>query len=253
MTDESALRSLDHLVIAVHDLDRSIADYRSMGFTVNPGGRHPGRSSHNALIVFADGAYIELISWQAPAPEERWWRVLQTRGEGFVDFALLPGDTAAAIDAARSRGLTTIIGPVEGGRVRPDGMALQWRTARQASHDLPFLCGDVTARNLRVPEGEARQHPNGVSGVAGLSIAVRDLGVSVKRYSALLGPAVPVAITSGDPQSAQASFLLGSTQFTLVTTTQDEGPSHMTLIGPVGVLGRSLSIATSHGAAIDIS
>ena len=61
MTDESALRSLDHLVIAVHDLDRSIADYRSMGFTVNPGGRHPGRSSHNALIVFADGAYIELI------------------------------------------------------------------------------------------------------------------------------------------------------------------------------------------------
>ena len=253
MTDESALRSLDHVVIAVHDLDRSIADYRSLGFTVNPGGRHPGRSSHNALIVFADGAYIELIAWQAAAPEERWWRLLQSRGEGFVDFALLPGDTAAAIDAARSRGLATIFGPVEGGRVRPDGMALQWRTARQASHDLPFLCGDVTARNLRVPEGEARQHPNGVSGVAGLSIAVRDLGVSVERYSALLGPAVPVTISSRDPHSAQASFLLGSTRFTLVAAMQDEGPSHMTLTGPVGASRRSLNIAVSHGAAIDIS
>ena len=253
MTDESALRSLDHVVIAVHDLDRSIADYRSLGFTVNPGGRHPGRSSHNALIVFADGAYIELIAWQAAAPEERWWRLLQSRGEGFVDFALLPGDTATAIDAARSRGLATIIGPVEGGRVRPDGMALQWRTARQASHDLPFLCGDVTARNLRVPEGEARQHPNGVSGVAGLSIAVRDLGVSVERYSALLGPAVPVTISSRDPHSAQASFLLGSTRFTLVAAMQDEGPSHMTLTGPVGASRRSLNIAVSHGAAIDIS
>lgn len=253
MTDKSALRSLDHVVIAVHDLDRSIADYRSLGFTVNPGGRHPGRSSHNALIVFADGAYIELIAWQAAAPEERWWRLLQSRGEGFVDFALLPGDTAAAIDAARSRGLATIIGPVEGGRVRPDGMALQWRTARQASHDLPFLCGDVTARNLRVPEGEARQHPNGVSGVAGLSIAVRDLGVSVERYSALLGPAVPVTISSRDPQSAQASFLLGSTRFTLVAAMQDEGPSHMTLTGPVGASRRTLNIAVSHGAAIDIS
>ncbi len=253
MTDESALRSLDHVVIAVHDLDRSIADYRSLGFTVNPGGRHPGRSSHNALIVFADGAYIELIAWQAAAPEERWWRLLQSRGEGFVDFALLPGDTATAIDAARSRGLATIIGPVEGGRVRPDGMALQWRTARQASHDLPFLCGDVTARNLRVPEGEARQHPNGVSGVAGLSIAVRDLGVSVERYRALLGPAVAVTISSRGAQSAQASFLLGSTRFTLVATTQDEGPSHMTLTNPVGASPRTLSIATSHGAAIDIT
>ncbi len=253
MTDESALRSLDHVVIAVHDLDRSIADYRSLGFTVNPGGRHPGRSSHNALIVFADGAYIELIAWQAAAPEERWWRLLQSRGEGFVDFALLPGDTAAAIDAARARGLATIIGPVEGGRVRPDGMALQWRTARQASHDLPFLCGDVTARNLRVPEGEARQHPNGVSGVAGLSIAVQDVGVSVERYRALLGPAVAVTISSRGAQSAQASFLLGSTRFTLVATTQDEGPSHMTLTNPVGASPRTLSIATSHGAAIDIT
>ena len=253
MTDESALRSLDHVVIAVHDLDRSIADYRSLGFTVNPGGRHPGRSSHNALIVFADGAYIELIAWQAAAPEERWWRLLQSRGEGFVDFALLPGDTATAIDAARSRGLATIIGPVEGGRVRPDGMALQWRTARQASHDLPFLCGDVTARNLRVPEGEARQHPNGVSGVAGLSIAVQDVGVSVERYRALLGPAVAVTISSRGAQSAQASFLLGSTRFTLVATTQDEGPSHMTLTNPVGASPRTLSIATSHGAAIDIT
>lgn len=253
MTDLSALRSLDHLVIAVHDLDHSIADYRSLGFTVNPGGRHPGRSSHNALIVFADGAYIELIAWQAAAPEERWWRLLQSRGEGFVDFALLPGDTAAAIEAARSRGLTTIIGPVEGGRVRPDGMALQWRTARQSSHDLPFLCGDVTPRQLRVPEGEARQHPNGVSGVAALSIAVQDVGISVERYSALLGPAVPVTISSQDPQSAQAFFLLGSTQFNLVAATQDEGPSHMTLIGPVGASRRSLSIASSHGAAIDIS
>jgi catechol 2,3-dioxygenase-like lactoylglutathione lyase family enzyme len=48
--------ALDHVVIAVGDLEQAIADYRSLGFTVVPGGRHPGRTSHNALIVFEDGA-----------------------------------------------------------------------------------------------------------------------------------------------------------------------------------------------------
>ena len=90
---------LDHVVIAVRDLDAAITSYRSLGFTVQPGGRHPGRSSHNALIVFADGAYIELIAWLAPAPQERWWRQLQAHGDGYADFALLPSDTGEEADA----------------------------------------------------------------------------------------------------------------------------------------------------------
>jgi hypothetical protein len=31
---------------------------------------------------------------------------------------------------------------------------------------LPFWCGDVTPRSLRVPEGAHRQHANGVQGIA---------------------------------------------------------------------------------------
>ena len=74
--------ALDHIVIAVADLDRAMADYRALGFQVLPGGQHPGRTSHNALVVFADGAYLELIAWRAPAPEERWYRTLSAHGEG---------------------------------------------------------------------------------------------------------------------------------------------------------------------------
>jgi catechol 2,3-dioxygenase-like lactoylglutathione lyase family enzyme len=47
--------ALDHVVIAVNDLDRAVADYQSLGFTVYPGGVHHGGVSHNALIVFEDG------------------------------------------------------------------------------------------------------------------------------------------------------------------------------------------------------
>lgn len=38
--------ALDHVVIAVNDLDRAVADYQSLGFTVYPGGVHHGGVSH---------------------------------------------------------------------------------------------------------------------------------------------------------------------------------------------------------------
>src|SRR5262249_57109973 len=96
---------LDHIVIAVSDLESAIADYRKLGFTVYPGGTHHGGASHNALVVFADGSYFELIAYLKPAPEVRWWKLLSSSGEGFVDFALLPQDTARDAAAARERGL----------------------------------------------------------------------------------------------------------------------------------------------------
>jgi catechol 2,3-dioxygenase-like lactoylglutathione lyase family enzyme len=178
--------SLDHVVIAVGDLEKAVAGYSALGFTVVIGGRHPGRTSHNALVAFEDGAYLELIAWTAPGPTERWYEVHAKHGDGLMDFALLPGDTAQAIAEAKARGLE-LDGPIDGGRVRPDGTQIRWRTARQATFDLPFLCGDVTPRGLRVPEGEARKHPNGVVGVKSVTVAVRDLEATLARYAALLG------------------------------------------------------------------
>ena len=177
---------LDHIVIAVDDLERTIADYAAAGFNVRHGGDHPGRSTHNALVVFADGSYFELIAWKAPAPQERWWQLLQRHGEGIVDFALLPRSTAEVVAGAARRGLV-LDGPLDGGRLRPDGERLQWQTARPHSADLPFFCGDITPRALRVPEGNVRVHPNGALGVASLTVAVHDIDVTLARYRALLG------------------------------------------------------------------
>lgn len=180
------LLALDHVVIGVRDLDRTVADYEAAGFTVVPGGRHPGRNTRNALVVFADGAYLELIAYHAPSPEERWWRQLEAHGEGLVDFALLPQDIAALVAAARARGLTGLV-ERPGRRSRPDGIEIAWQSARPASSDLPFLCADVTPRALRVPEGEVRRHANGVTGISEVRVAVRDLAATLARYRAYLG------------------------------------------------------------------
>jgi Glyoxalase-like domain len=179
--------ALDHVVIAVDDLDRAVADYHSLGFTVYPGGVHHGGVSHNALIVFEDGSYFEIIAYREAAPTNRWWRILTTAGEGIVDFAVLPGDTAGDLDAARKRGLQ-LDGPTPGGRLRLDGVRLDWQIVRPTTTDLPFWCGDVTPRNLRVPEGAIRHHANSVTGISRVRILVAEVATSTERHRALVGP-----------------------------------------------------------------
>lgn len=220
-----SLLRLDHVVIAVRELDRAIAGCEAAGFTVVPGGRHPGRNTRNALVVFEDGSYLELITYTAPSPGERWWRELDAHGEGFVDFALLPQDLPATVARAKSRGVDDITGPLPGGRVRPDGERVEWQTARQARHDLPFLCADLTPRALRVPEGEVRRHRNGVAGIAQVTVAVADVQRSLSRYGAFLG----------DEAVREDQVLLEGARIRLVhdaARTRDQGPCGLLLRVP---------------------
>ncbi|WP_208509421.1 VOC family protein, partial [Variovorax paradoxus] len=116
---------LDHIVIAVHDLESAIADYAALGFQVLRGGDHPGRTTHNALVVFQDGSYFELIAWRAPSPEERWWQLLQRHGEGIVDFALLPRSTAITVEEAKARGEgLQVVVPIVGDDGRTSGKVM---------------------------------------------------------------------------------------------------------------------------------
>lgn len=248
---------LDHIVIAVHDLHSAIHDYRHLGFTVTPGGDHPGRATHNALVVFQDGSYFELIAWKAPEDTHPWWLKLDRFGPGIVDFALLPGTTPQVVAQALSRGLA-YQPPVDGGRLRPDRVELRWQNARPATPDLPFLCGDVTPRALRVPEGPVREHANGVQGVARLHVAVHDVAASLERYRALLGLAEVTAPTEGT-----ASLPLGSTVLQLEAASaspaaaqrlalQGEGPYAIGLhTTQASLLGRVLHGHT-HGASLEL-
>lgn len=252
--------SLDHIVIAVTDLDEAVRDYETLGFTVLPGGEHP-RGSRNALVVFEDGSYLEIIAFPRPVPDFRWWQVLSDAGSGLVDYALLPESMDDALAQARSSGLV-IDGPIDGARLQPDGARLAWQTARSPESDVPFLCADVTPRALRVPEGKVRQHKNGVTGVAAVSVAVRDLGASAARYRALLGQA-PVAL------GAVPGLGFGLVQFQLGRQTlslaegraeacegltrhlgrRGQGPYAISFYGPKDqVLDRGLA----HGARLEI-
>jgi hypothetical protein len=73
-----------------------------------------------------------------------------------------------------------------------------------------------------VPEGAARVHANGVTGIVGLTVAVADLGVSISRYRALLGTAEREGTPAHAPSAARAAaFALGDTLITLATPAED--------------------------------
>jgi len=146
------LKGIDHLVIVVKDLDQAAKDYQQLGFTVVPGGRHPV-GSHNMLIAFADGSYLEIIAFYREARDHRWWGPLE-KGERLVDYCMqtddLQGDTKKLRDAG-----VEINDPVPWSRKRPDGYELKWvLSLATGSHRgvAPFLIQDVTPRVERIPQ-----------------------------------------------------------------------------------------------------
>jgi hypothetical protein len=261
------IRSIDHIVIAVRDLAQASADYRCAGFTVTPGGEHTGGATHNALISFADGAYFELIAFTDPdrPQEHRWWSLL-AKGEGLVDYALLADDLTAEEGRLRPTGVG-VDGTRDGGRVRPDGQRVAWRTLvlrNGSTTPLPFLIQDLTPRALRVPEGAATIHPLGVDRVAGLVLLVGDLATSTPAYTALLATEGIDHTPEIDGVRAAKRFSLGSQWIELAepdpaavelqNRLQERGPGpyQIVLAGKrdAGPAARLLPVETTHGARI---
>lgn len=257
--------NLDHLVILVPELATAIADYSALGFTVVPGGTHADGATHNALVVFADGSYLELIAFLRDAPGHHWGGHAARGHSGFIDFALLPlPDVATVVAHAAARGLA-YRGPIDGGRLRPDGVRLAWQMGMPPTPDLPFLCGDVTPRALRVPEGALRQHANGVTGVASLTVAVSDITTARAHHAALLGQPGELLPLTG-LGLAQARFSLGAVDLLLAAPAAGaHGPAAQALHGALGgrhggVIGLALHgpaaamlpQTRTHGAPIEI-
>ncbi|SPO23934.1 uncharacterized protein UTRI_10141 [Ustilago trichophora] len=113
--------SLDHLILLVNDpltsskpqtpspLERSILTFSELGFQVVRGGTHADGLTSNALIIFPDGVYIELIQFE-PAPasatenqhdfearrKKHWW---YNSRPGWIDWCLLDGISDGIIES----------------------------------------------------------------------------------------------------------------------------------------------------------
>ena len=214
-------QGIDHVVIVVIELESAIASFTGAGFTVVRGGKHP-IGTHNALIAFADGSYLELIAFLKRVPSHPW-QVALDKGGGIIDFCMRTDDLEATVESLRRAG-AKIADPSPLTRDRPDGYHLSWVLAipeAPFSGQVPFLIKDDTPRDERVPR--ERSHRNGATGIRTLAIAVEDPGASSRYYARVLGrPGGPVH--RPELEATGVSFTIGPNEIQLLASKSEHGP-----------------------------
>ena len=182
------IAGIDHIVIVVPDLTVAAGRFRELGFTVQPGGVHGGGASHNALVGFTDGSYLELFAFlDTTNARNPAWLAALGRGGGVTDLCVRTDNLATEVARLQAAGLP-YPEPRAMSRHRPDGQTVAWRLSvppRSPNRWLPFVIEDDTPRELRVPSGPEAVHPNGVTGIARVEVRVasreaiaRDLAVA---------------------------------------------------------------------------
>jgi|GEM_PF-58669 len=126
--------TLDHVIIAVQDLEAATADYAMLlGRRPSWRGEHPTYGTRNTLFRI-ENTYVELLSLGGGSGDPRWSgelaRFFDTQGEGVYALALGTGDVDATVRDARACGLD-VIDPADGDGVDLDtGARRAWRNAQ---------------------------------------------------------------------------------------------------------------------------
>ncbi len=185
------ITGLDHVILAVRDLDAASETFRRLGFTLSARGEHAEWGTANRCLMFGND-YIELLAAEGEGePAERLRAFTQTR-EGLM--GLVFGSADAAADAARlgleppgslSRTIPTQDGP---------------RLARFVAGVLPpdttpgvpsFLCQHLTPELLRQPGWT--DHANTAAAIASVTALVADPVGLMAAWDRLIGPAAATA------------------------------------------------------------
>jgi hypothetical protein len=158
------LTRVDHLVYAAPDLDLAVTKIEALtGVRAAPGGRHPGRGTHNALLALGPMSYLEIIG---PDPEQvaverpRWFGIDELVEPRLITWAVRAADVEGVVTQAAQHGVK--LGEVlSGSRTRADGVTLRWRytSPRPLVSDglVPFFIdwGDTPHPARSTPSGAA--------------------------------------------------------------------------------------------------
>jgi hypothetical protein len=203
---------MDHVVIAVGDLDRAARVYERLGFTVTPRAEHPWGTA-NRLVQFSGENYIELLALERPelVPDHdpaalpprfsfgAYNRDFARLGEGMSMLALhgSPHDG----DMVRNAGFTGYA-PFDFRRqaVLPDGRKVELAFSLTYAVDLRlaraciFFCYHHHPENFWRPAYQS--HKNGARRVAEVILVAADPAALDDYFTILTGQA-PALTTAG--------------------------------------------------------
>lgn len=194
---------LDHVLIAVRSLSSAAESYSSLGFKVTPEGRHPGRGTHNRLMVFGP-EYLELIAVHDPTTtpfRPSMSSFLESR-EGLYMFALGTSDIDGTVRAIRSLGID-VGAPVAGRRDAGETPGYTWKSANlggaMPGSECFLIQHDHTVAQRYTLPPDPTAHENGVTGIHHVTLAVHDADAAARSWQEVLGvePGDPVPANGG--------------------------------------------------------
>jgi hypothetical protein len=159
--------SPDHLVYAAPDLEVAIDKLTErLGVRPSAGGKHPN-GTHNGLLALSNSCYLEIIALDPTQNRQDSEQPLafgldRLQVPRLVTWAVLAPSLEEVASASQAAGYDPGV-VIEGGRVRPDGVGLSWRTTKRPETQegwpppgdglVPFL----------IEWGEGTPHPSSTS------------------------------------------------------------------------------------------
>lgn len=253
----NTITGIDHVLIAVRDLDAAARAFARLGFAVGPRGGHPEWGTASRGVMFGVGS-VKLIT---PVGEglgaARVGGFLSSRGEGILGVALGSTDAKAGCAALRRAGIAAEPPALVSRRIEaPEGVL----TRRYAVVNLPedtlpglsaVLCQKVTPGPSPCPDAEA--HPNGAVGIASLTAVVERPLACMAAYDRVFGAA------AATPTDEMVSVHVGGRLIYLITADGfdhlhpdllgdlPEPPAPAALSLAVADLGRAAAVLTANG------
>ena len=208
-----ALSAIDHVIVAVADLDRARLMWERLGFTLTPRGRHLQQGTGNYCVMFARD-YIELLGVVDAAQGTGSLGDFLDGGEGASGVAFATrsaAETAAAlteagIAAGAPRDLSRQLELPEGTVLPRFKLVSLPADATPGLH--AFVCEQATPELVRRPAWLA--HANGAAGLRGITVLVEATEPLRLAYERLFGAGV---ITTDDVLTVHA----GPHRLTFVT------------------------------------
>jgi catechol 2,3-dioxygenase-like lactoylglutathione lyase family enzyme len=197
---KKSLILLDHLIVLVNDMDKAVADYTALGFTIQNREDSQHGSAVNRFICLDDGSYILLTAFPDPEVlEKQRLGALLAAGEGWGDYSFVVSSVDEHAQKMAVFGAKTL-GPIDVGNTLVDGARWGLKlllAGRGAGGDdaLPFLVEDVNGREFRIPAPVP--HSNGAKGVARLIISSPKARETAKVMAELLGSTFGSSIFRG--------------------------------------------------------
>lgn len=183
---------LDHVVIAVRDLQGAADQWARLGFAVSPRGLHsPHMGSGNHTIMFGED-YVELLGVVAPQPHNEPMRRFLEEREGLERCAFTTRDAAAGVAALRARGLAGV-GPLEfgrpvplpgGGETEARFSVFQWPEGEAPGGIRIFACQHHTREAVWI--SELQRQANGVTAIRRVLVADADSDAAAAHLARLL-------------------------------------------------------------------